>query len=111
MARPLQPMPNNGEKVVITTQDCEVDWIMLEVTQGDTVRYTSPVEVNDDTEICLPSGVYRFNFHYQNSSAPAAFSSSVKTPARDEPYPTNPANGSGSAQTGEAGLTAYRVEV
>jgi hypothetical protein len=102
-------LPTEGSKVTVTTSDCEVDWIMLEVTQLGSARFTQAIKINDDTEFFLPVGNYRFNFHYQNSSAAAVFNSLVTTPSRDDPFPDNPENGSGTAPQLEPGLTAYRV--
>lgn len=111
MAKTLQlsPIPDDGLAVTVTTSDCALSFIILEVSQGQIVKYVQAIKVNVPTDFTLPAGVYRFNFHYSNTAGPAKFTSAVKTPSGD--FPKNAANGSGSADQGEFGLTAYRVEV
>lgn len=105
----LSPLPIAGPVATITTTDCAVDHIILEVSHSQVVKYFAAIRVNGDTDVNLPEGPYRFSFHYLNSSATAKFNSSVKTPKGT--FPTNPANGSGTAAKGAHGLTGYRVEV
>ena len=111
MTVPLLKMPETGELVKIDTTGSQVDWIMLEISSSDIVRYTQVLFGNVKTEITIPAGVYRFNYHYQRIAGPAIFKSKVTTPHRVPTYPDNSAIGNGGAPTGEYGLTAYRVEV
>lgn len=111
MAKKLQlaPFPDDGALVTVTTENCELDFIILEVSQGQTVKYFADIRINDETDLKIPIGTYRFNFHYSNTSGTAKFISSVKTPLGT--FPANPDNGSGIAGQGERGLTAYQVKV
>lgn len=111
MTVPLLKMPTTGKLVKIDTTGSQVDWIMLEITSSDLVRYTKAVLVGVADEFELPQGSYRFNYHYQRIAGQANFKSKVMTPHREATYPDNPAIGNGTALTGEYGLTAYRVEV
>ena len=81
MAKKLQlmPLPDIGETITVTTKDCDLDSIILDISQRGVVKYFAAIRVNDDTIFKLPSGVYRFSFHYSKTSGPAAFGSSVKT--------------------------------
>ena len=111
MTVPLLKMPESGKLVKIDTTGSKVDWVMLEISSSDIVRYTQAVLVDDVTKIKLPGGVYRFNYHFQRVEGLANFKSKVATPHREATYPDEPINGNGKAPTGDFGLTAYRVEV
>ncbi|WP_309621950.1 hypothetical protein [Novosphingobium sp.] len=112
MALPLSPMPNDGTPVEVTTTDCTVDEsVMLEITQKDVVRYAQAIKVNATTKFKLPTGRYRFNFHFQKVDGPATFNCSVAVPSTEASFPIDPAVGSGTKQQGKWGLVAYRVIV
>ena len=111
MAKKLQlrNFPDDGAPVTVTTTESEADGIILEISQGGVVKYFASIRTNGVTELKVPSGVYRFNFHYSKAAGSAKITSAVETPTGK--FPKSAANGSGTAEQGEHGLTAYRVEV
>ena len=61
MAKKLQlmPLPDIGETITVTTKDCDLDSIILDISQRGVVKYFAAIRVNDDTFLrsCLVGAI------------------------------------------------------
>lgn len=109
MLLPIHPLGAGPNNVRISTSNCSCDWILLEIADQNQRFPTIALKPNSSKNIPLPGGRFMFFFSFQRLAGAASISLQVATPHANSPFPAAPKVG--TAQQGDIGLVALKVEV